>query len=74
MLPSASSTPPNRQVAFKKWYYGGRDYRVFRPKMIKGEFPQNLDFDWYYFCKVHDMMVPLPLGYVPVIDGKDEGT
>ena len=30
------------------------------------------NFDWYYFCKARDAMVPLPLGYVPVLDGEDE--
>lgn len=72
--PSASSTPPSKRVAFEKRYYGGGGYRLFGPKMIEGELPQNLDFDWYYFCKARDVMVPLPLGYVPVIDGEDEGT
>ena len=33
------------------------------------------DFDWYYLYTAQDAMVPLPLGYVPIIDDEhvDEG-
>ena len=54
-------------------------YMVYGPKMVKGE--SSLDttittnFDWYYLYIAQDAMVPLPLGYVPIIDDEhvDEG-
>ena len=40
--------------------------------MIEGELSLEADVDWYYFCKAREAMIPLPSGYVPVLDGEDE--
>jgi hypothetical protein len=71
--PPVQSTPPNKRVTFEKQYHAGGSYRVYGPKMVEVEGDRdplpNADFDWYYFCKARDAMVPLPLGYKPVLDG-----
>ena len=72
-MPSpVSSTPPNKRVTFEKRYHDGGGYKVYGPKMIEGDLSPNADFNWYYFCKARDDMVPLPLGYVPILDGENE--
>src|SRR6266849_4509195 len=67
------STPPNKRVSFKERYHDGRTYRLYGPKIVEAErdLLLNASFDWYYFCKAQDTMVPLPVGYMPVIDGED---
>jgi hypothetical protein len=40
--------------------------------MVEGDLLPDADFDWYYFRKVRDTMVPLSLGCVPVLNGKNE--
>lgn len=70
MPPSVQSTPPNKRVTFEKRYHSGGGYKVYGPKMVEGDLPLNSDFDWYYFCKARDALVPLPLGYVPILDGE----
>jgi hypothetical protein len=71
------STPPNKWVTFEKCYHDGGSYRVYRPKMVEAEddvLPDpDADFNWYFFCKARNAMVPLPLGFVPVLDGENEG-
>lgn len=64
------STPPNKRVTFEKRYHAGGSYKLYGPKMIEGDLLPDADFDWYYFCKARDTMVPLPFGYVPVADGE----
>jgi hypothetical protein len=39
--------------------------------MIEGEFSSDTNFDWFYFCRACNVMVPLPFGYVPVLDGEE---
>ena len=70
--PPVQSTPPNKRVAFEKRYRDGGGHRVYGPKMIEGEFEPGDDVDWHYFCKARDDWVPLPLGYVPVLDGEED--
>ena len=73
MSASVLSTPPNKRITFKKRYHGGGGYRVYGPKMVEEEdFSPGDSVDWFYFCKAQDAMVPLPPGYAPVLDGKDE--
>ena len=77
--PLAQSTPPNKRVRFEKWFHDGGCYMVYGPKMVEGESSLDTtvttDFDWYYLCTARDAMVPLPFGYVPIINGEhiDEG-
>jgi hypothetical protein len=66
------STPPNKRVTFEKRYHAGGCYKVYGPKMVEGDLLPDTDFDWYYFCKARDTIVPLPLGCVPVLDGEIE--
>jgi hypothetical protein len=66
------TTPPNKRVAFEKRYIDGGGYRVYGPKMVEGDLQPDDDFEWYYFCRARDTMVPLPFGFVPVLDGDDE--
>ena len=68
------STPPNKRVTFEKRYHGGGSYRLYGPKITEaeGDLPPNTDFDWHYFCKARNAMVPLPFGYVPVLDGEND--
>jgi len=68
--PSPQSTPLNKKVRFEKRFHAGGTYRLYGPKMVEGDLSPEIDFDWYYFCKARGDMVPLPLGYVPVVDGE----
>lgn len=70
MPPQTQTTPPNKRVAFEKRYHDGGGYRLFGPKMVEGDLPLDDSFEWYYFCKARDTMVPLPFGFVPVLDGE----
>jgi hypothetical protein len=65
------STPPNKRITFEKRYHTGGTYKLYGPKMIEGEFSSDTDFDWFYFCRARDVMVPLPFGYVPVLDSEE---
>jgi hypothetical protein len=67
----ARSTPPNKRVRFEKRYRAGGSYKLYGPKMVEGELSPDADFDWFFFCQARDAMVPLPLGYVPVVDGEN---
>jgi hypothetical protein len=68
--PQAQTTPPNKRVAFEKRYTDGGGYRLYGPRMVEGDLPPDDNFDWYYFCKARETMVPLPFGFVPVLDGE----
>jgi hypothetical protein len=72
--PPVQLTPPNKRVTFEKRYNDGGGYRVYGPRMAEGEFSPDADANcqWYYFCKARNAMVPLPSGYVPVLDGEGE--
>ncbi len=63
-------TSPNKRVTFKKQYHNGGGYRLYGPRIIKGDCSPNADIDWFYFCKAQETMVPLPFGYVAVLDGE----
>jgi hypothetical protein len=71
LMPSpVQSTLPNKRVAFKKQYHAGRTYKLYGPKMIEGNFSPDTDFNWFYFCRAHNVMVPLSFGYMPVLNGE----
>lgn len=44
----------------------------YGPKIIAGDGPANADYDWFYLCAARQDMIPVPLGFVPVIDGEPE--
>jgi hypothetical protein len=69
-----SSTPPNKRVAFKKLYCNREGYKIYRPKMVESDCSPEGDFDWYFFCKVRDVMVPLLPGYIPVLYGESDNS
>ena len=64
------SIPPNKRVAFKKRFHASGGYKVYGPKMVESDLLPDLDYDWYYFCKACNAIVPLSFGYMPVVNGK----
>jgi hypothetical protein len=65
------AAPASRRIRFEKWYHEGGAVSVFRPEMVEGDPDPGADFEWYYFCEAMNKSVPLPRGYIPVLDGKD---
>ena len=68
--PSAPSTPPNKRVRFEKRFHDGGASWVYGPRIVEaeGDVPEDLSFDWYYFCEARDAWVPIPPGCVPVLE------
>ena len=72
--PLAHSMLLNKREKFEKQFYDGGCYINYGPKMVEDECLSNgTGFERYYFCCAQDAMVPLPLSYVPIIDGKYMG-
>jgi hypothetical protein len=65
---AAPRTPPNLRVRFEKKYYDGGHARLYGPRITRGELPPDDDFEWTYFCEARSEFVPLPDGYIPVLD------
>jgi hypothetical protein len=72
-MPSVPSTPPNKKVRFEKRFHDGGLARVYGPRIVEdeGDAIEDLSFDWFYHCEARDAWVPVPLGYVPVLDHDD---
>jgi len=73
----APSTPPNKKVRFEKRFLDGGSARVYGPRIVEaegdaGDVPENLPFDWFYFCEARDAWVPIPPGCVPVLEHEVE--
>ena len=66
--PDTPHTPPNLRVHFEKKYFDGGHMRLYGPWITLGKLPLGNDFDWTYFCEAHGRYVPLPDGYIPVLD------
>lgn len=67
--PDAPCTPPNLRVHFEKKYSDGGHMRLYGPQITPGKLPLGNDFDRTYFCEAaHGWYVPLPDGYIPVLD------
>jgi hypothetical protein len=64
----APCTPLNLRVCFEKKYYDGGHMRLYGLQITPGKLPDGNDFDWMYFCEVCSLYVPLPDGYVPVLN------
>jgi len=65
--------PVSKKVCFEKHYPEGSSYRCYGLSMhplCEGEDLSCLDFVWYYFCEAQSMLVPLPVGFAPIL--KDE--
>jgi hypothetical protein len=61
-------TPPNIKVRFEQRFHDGGSARLYGPRISPGQPPLDMDFDWTYFCEARGRYVPLPDGYVPVLD------
>ena len=66
--PHTPRTPPNVKVQYEKRYHDGGSARLYGPQLTPGTLPLDMDFDWTYFCQAHGEYVPLPDGYIPVLD------
>jgi hypothetical protein len=68
--PFAPSTPPNKRVRFEKRFLDGGSARVYGPHIVEAErdTPEDLPFDWFYFCEAREAWVPIPSGCVPVLE------
>ena len=66
--PDAPRTPSNLRVRFEKKYFDGRHMRLYGPQITLGKLPLSNNFDWTYFCEARGQYVPLPDGYIPVLD------
>ena len=68
--PSAPSTPPSKRVRFEKRFHDGGASRVYGRQIVEAEGDALVDssFDWFYFCVAHDDWVPVPFGYVPILE------
>jgi hypothetical protein len=68
--PFTLSTPPNKRVRFEKRFFDGGSARVYGPRIVEaeGDMPENMPFDWFYFCEARDAWVPIPPGCVPVLE------
>jgi hypothetical protein len=67
--PPEPRTPPNMKVQFEKKFHSGGGARLYGLQITPGRLRPGQDFDWHYFCEVCGRFVPLPDGYVPVLDG-----
>jgi hypothetical protein len=65
---AAPRTPPNLRVRFEKSFHGGGHARLYGPRITPGKLPLGNDFEWTYFCEARGRYVPLPDGYIPVLD------
>ena len=65
---TAPRTPSNLRVRFKKKFYDGGHARLYGPRITPGKLPSGNDFEWSYFCEACGRYVPLPDGYIPVLD------
>jgi hypothetical protein len=68
---SAPSTPPNKRVRFEKQFHDGGSARLYGPRIVEAEgdpLEENVEYDWFYYCKARDAWVPIPPGCVPVLE------
>jgi len=65
-------TPPNKKYRFEKRYRDGGSVSVFGPGVTGGDIPEDADFDWHVYSADLKMIVPLPRGFVPIVDGEDD--
>ncbi len=72
--PFTLSMPPNKRVHFEKRFHDGGSARLYGPCIVEaeGDVPEDLSFDWFYFCNACDAWVPVPPGSVPVLDNNTE--
>jgi hypothetical protein len=65
------AAPASKRIHFEKQYHEGGAVSVFRPEMVEGDPDPGADFEWYYFCKAMNKLVPLPRGYILVLNSED---
>jgi hypothetical protein len=64
----APRTPPNLRIRFEQQFHDGGHARLYGPRISPGTPPSDLDYEWTYFCEARGRYVPLPDGYVPILD------
>ncbi|KAK0435228.1 uncharacterized protein EV420DRAFT_1317888 [Desarmillaria tabescens] len=74
--PSAGPMPPTKKVCFEKCYLDGSGARtLFGPRLERIDDPLDLPespgYVWYYLCEARNEFVPVPEGFIPVIDGEE---
>jgi len=70
--PGPPRTPPSIKVRFEKKFHDGGAARLYGPRISPGKPRVGQDYDWLYFCEARQRFVPLPDGYVPVLDGVED--
>jgi hypothetical protein len=70
--PGPPRTPPNIKVRFEKKFHNGGAERLYGLRISPGNPRVGQDYDWLYFCEARQWFVPLPDGYVPVLDGIED--
>lgn len=67
--------PGRKHICFEKRY---RDesgkLSLWGSKLVPGDIDPDADYDWWYFSEAHDDVVPIPQGYLPLLDFEDEAT
>ena len=58
-----------KHVCFEKRY---RDesgkYSLWGYKLVAGDVDPGADYEWWYYSEAHDAVVPVPQGYVPLLE------
>ena len=67
-----TSTPPTKKImSFEKRFHDGGAARLYGSSLVSGQLSKTANYEWYYFCEPVGDMVPVPKGYVPLLDGTD---
>jgi hypothetical protein len=70
-VPETPVTPPNKKYRFEKQYTDGGSMTVFGPGWDAGDVGEDADYTWHVYSKDLKMVVPLPRGFIPTLDGED---
>ncbi|KAF8059566.1 hypothetical protein FPV67DRAFT_1425555 [Lyophyllum atratum] len=66
--PPVPVTPPNIKIRFDRRYHNGGNARIYGPRITPGKPPPDQDFDMLYFCEARRCFVPVPDGYVAIVE------
>ena len=67
-----NETLPNKKIRFEKRFKDSGSVRVYGPMIVPGDLPPGGDVTWFYFSEACANYVPIPPGFMPILDGKDE--
>ncbi len=64
------SMPSNKRVHFEKRFLDGGSAWVYGPCIVEAErdIPEDLPFNWFYFCEAREAWVPILSGCIPVLE------